>query len=201
MYTLFSGLYEMYNRKEDYYVIILGLDNAGKTTLLERIKATYSSTENVISPEKIGPTVGLNIGTIDLNATCINFWDLGGQHELRRLWKKYYQESHAVLFVVDASDLERIQEAKTIFESIVVTEELEGVPLLLLANKSDKPDSVGLAELKDIFNPVAARLGARDSRVLSVSALRGEGVRDAIDWLAIRLERNRANRPPVMRPL
>ncbi|KAJ3062073.1 ADP-ribosylation factor protein 3 [Podochytrium sp. JEL0797] len=225
MYTLFSGLYEMYHRKEDYYVIILGLDNAGKTTLLERIKSTYASADKAIPIDKIAPTVGLNIGTIDMNATCINFWDLGGQHELRRLWKRYYAESHAVLFVVDACDFERIEEAKEIFgnwlqmqrevqlpafaqpnlanttEQITENEELEGVPLLLLANKSDRPESVGLAQLKDVFNPIASKLGARDSKVMSVSALKGEGVRDAIDWLNLRLERNRANKPPILRPL
>ncbi|KAJ3125077.1 hypothetical protein HK100_011009 [Physocladia obscura] len=60
MYTLLSGLFEMYNRKEDFFVIILGLDNAGKTTLLERIKTTYASNEPIIHPDKIAPTVGLN---------------------------------------------------------------------------------------------------------------------------------------------
>ncbi|KAI8620522.1 ADP-ribosylation factor family-domain-containing protein [Chytriomyces sp. MP71] len=201
MYTLLSGLYDLYNRKEDYYVIILGLDNAGKTTLLERIKSTYSAKEIPIHADKIAPTVGLNIGTIDLNATCINFWDLGGQQELRRLWKKYYSESHAVLFVCDASDLDRIEEARATFETIIATEELEGVPMLLLANKSDKPGAISVAHLKEIFNPVAAKLGARDSKVLSVSALEGTGVREAMDWLFLRLERNRPNRPPILRPL
>ncbi|KAJ3388480.1 ADP-ribosylation factor protein 3 [Entophlyctis sp. JEL0112] len=201
MYTLLTGLYAMFNRKEDFFVIILGLDNAGKSTLLERIKATYSSPDAAVPASKIAPTVGLNIGKIDLGSTCINFWDLGGQRELRRLWKKYYSESHAIVFVVDATDLERIEEARDVFETIVGSEEFEGVPVLLLANKSDRDDAVELSRLKDVFNPVAARLGARDSRVMSVSALRGEGVRDAVDWLAIRLERNRVNRPPVLRPL
>ncbi|TPX78268.1 hypothetical protein CcCBS67573_g00446 [Chytriomyces confervae] len=226
MYTLLSGLYELYTRKEDYFVIILGLDNAGKTTLLERIKSTYSSKEIPIHPDKIAPTVGLNstsrampnqgyesnptllprpiilfaVGTIDLDSTCINFWDLGGQQELRRLWKKYYSESHAVLFVCDASDFERIEEARDTFESVVGTEELEGVPMLLLANKSDKAGAISVANLKELFNPVASKLGARDSKVLSVSALKGEGVREAMDWLILRLERNRVNRPPVLRP-
>ncbi|ORY30453.1 P-loop containing nucleoside triphosphate hydrolase protein [Rhizoclosmatium globosum] len=186
----------MYNRKEDYFVIILGLDNAGKTTLLERIKATYSSTE-----KPVHQTNCTHVGTIDMNATCINFWDLGGQSELRRLWSKYYAESHAILFVVDASDSERIKEAKSIFETITATEELDGLPLLLVANKADKANSMDLAQLKEMFNPIAVNLGARDSTVLSVSALRGQGVREAVDWLAIRLERNRANRPPVLRPL
>ncbi|KAI9310555.1 ADP-ribosylation factor family-domain-containing protein [Zopfochytrium polystomum] len=196
MYTLLSGIYEMYTRKDDFYIIILGLDNAGKTVLLERIKSTYTGAK-AISPDKIGPTVGLNIGKIEVGRVRLNFWDLGGQRELRRLWEKYYSESHAILFVVDSADPDRIEEAKEQFGDIITCKELEGVPLLMLANKSDRPGSISAAGMKHLFNDLALNLGARDSRVMSTSGLKGEGVRDAIDWLFLRLERNRVNRPPI----
>ncbi|KAJ3334087.1 hypothetical protein HDU76_011611 [Blyttiomyces sp. JEL0837] len=198
MYTLLSGLYDQYTRKEEFFIIILGLDNAGKTTLLERIKATYTGAK-ALAPSKVGPTVGLNIGKIEVGRIRLNFWDLGGQSELRRLWDKYYSESHAIVYVIDSSDPDRIEEAKETFESIITNDEIEGIPLLMLANKADKPGSISVPALKEIFNQLALKLGARDSKVMSISALRGEGVRDAIDWLFLRLERNRVNRPPVYR--
>ncbi|RKO88863.1 ADP-ribosylation factor family-domain-containing protein [Blyttiomyces helicus] len=198
MYTLLSGLYKHYTQKEEFYVIILGLDNAGKTTLLERIKSEYSGVPG-LAPEKIAPTVGLNIGKVDISNARVNFWDLGGQRELHSIWEKYYSECHAILFVIDATDKERLDEVKQTFESVISSDEIEGVPVLMLANKQDVPSSLKVHDIKETFNQIALKLGARDSKVLPVSALRGEGVREAVDWLFVRLQRNRTNRPPVYR--
>ncbi|KND02990.1 small GTP-binding protein domain [Spizellomyces punctatus DAOM BR117] len=198
MYTLITGLYKQWTQKEEFYVIILGLDNAGKTTLLERIKSIYLGVAG-LPPEKIAPTVGLNIGKVEINNTRLNFWDLGGQRELHSIWEKYYSECHAIVFVVDATDKERIEEVKETFETVITNDTVEGVPVLMLANKQDVPSALKVHEIKEIFNPIALRLGARDSKVLPVSALKGDGVQEAVDWLFVRLQRNRTNRPPIFR--
>ncbi|KAL1920418.1 uncharacterized protein VTP21DRAFT_795 [Calcarisporiella thermophila] len=198
MYTLFRGLYKYLTRREEYYVIILGLDNAGKTTLLERIKSLYLGVPG-LPPEKIAPTVGLNIGKIDISRARLNFWDLGGQQELHSIWEKYYSECHAIVFVVDSTDKARIEECKNTFEKIITNEEVEGVPVLMLANKQDLPSALRVEEIKEIFNKIALKLGARDSRVLAVSALEGNGVKDAVEWLFVRIQRNRLNRSPIYR--
>ncbi|CAG8643579.1 1438_t:CDS:2, partial [Racocetra fulgida] len=113
------------------------------------------------------------IGKIDVNRSRLNFWDLGGQRELQGIWEKYYSECHAIIFVVDSTDKERIEECKEIFEKIITNEEVEGVPVLMLANKQDLPNSLKVEEIKEIFNKIALKLGARDSRVLPISALEG----------------------------
>ncbi|KAJ1968452.1 ADP-ribosylation factor protein 3 [Dispira parvispora] len=197
MYTLLSGLYKYLTRQEEYYVIILGLDNAGKTTLLERIKTIYTGVRG-LSPDKIGPTVGLNIGKIDIDRSRIKFWDLGGQRELHSIWERYYPESHGIIFVIDATDRERLEECRKTFENIMKQDEVEGVPVLMLANKQDLPVAMAVEEIKEVFNKIAYGLGARDSKVLPVSALAGDGVRDAVEWLHTRLQYNRDNRPPVI---
>ncbi|KAI8821060.1 ADP-ribosylation factor family-domain-containing protein [Fimicolochytrium jonesii] len=196
MYTLFTGLYKQWTQKEEFYVIILGLDNAGKTTLLEKIKSIFLGVPG-LPPEKIGPTVGLNMGKVDIASTRLTFWDLGGQRELHSIWSKYYSECHAIVFVVDACDRERLEEVKTSFESVITNDEVEGVPVLMLANKQDVPSAMRMHEIKEVFNPIAVQLGAKDSKVLGVSALKGDGVKDAVDWLFVRLQRNKVNRPPV----
>ncbi|KAI9026761.1 ADP-ribosylation factor family-domain-containing protein [Hyaloraphidium curvatum] len=200
MYTLFSGLYKHLTQKEEYYVIILGLDNAGKTTLLEKIKSIFSGTPG-IPPEKIAPTVGLNIGKISLadGRSRLNFWDLGGQRDLRSLWEKYYAESHGVVFVIDSGDAERLEECRVAFEKIITSDTTEGVPIIVLANKQDLPNSLKVHEIKEVFNRIALRLGARESAVRGVSALTGENVKEAVEWLADRIQRNRQHRPPVFR--
>ncbi|KAI8370382.1 ADP-ribosylation factor family-domain-containing protein [Radiomyces spectabilis] len=198
MYTLLSGLYNHLTRKEEYYVLIIGLDNAGKTTLLERIKSVFMGVSS-LPPDKIAPTVGLNIGRVDIKSSRINFWDLGGQRDLQSLWERYYSECHAIVFVVDSTDSKRLEECKDTFEKMITNDAVEGVPLLMLANKQDLPDALRVEEIKEVFNKIAVKLGARDSRVLPVSALEGHGVKDAIDWLILRLQRNKMNRPPIFR--
>ncbi|KAG0292051.1 ADP-ribosylation factor protein 3, partial [Dissophora globulifera] len=73
-----------------------------------------------------------------------------------------------------------------------------GVPVLMLANKQDVPTALKLEQIKEIFNQIAERLGARDSRVLPISALEGTGVKDAVEWLFLRVQRNKVNRPPII---
>lgn len=82
------------------------LCNAGKTTLLERLKGTYTGFPG-LEPDKVLPTVGLNVGRLRAFGADFMLWDLGGQSGLRSIWDKYYSDSHAVLFVVDSSTPER----------------------------------------------------------------------------------------------
>ncbi|OAJ39960.1 hypothetical protein BDEG_23751 [Batrachochytrium dendrobatidis JEL423] len=124
MYTLVSGLYKKYTQRQEFFVIILGLDNAGKTTLLERIKSIYNGVPG-LSSENIGPTVGLNIGKVDVKNVRLNFWDLGGQRELRSIWEKYYSECHAIVFVVDSTDRVRIEEVQATLDKVIHNETIE----------------------------------------------------------------------------
>ncbi|KAH6599326.1 hypothetical protein BASA61_002597, partial [Batrachochytrium salamandrivorans] len=186
MYTLLSGLYRKYTQREEFFVIILGLDNAGKTTLLERIKSIFNGVPG-LRPESIAPTVGLNIGKVNVKNITLNFWDLGGQRELQSIWEKYYTECHAIVFVVDSTDRARIEEVKATMERVMQNEIIEGVPMIMLANKQDAPDALKLHEIQHIFNQIAVVLEARDSKALAISALNGSGVRESVDWLHSRL--------------
>ncbi|KAF3424562.1 hypothetical protein E2986_08578 [Frieseomelitta varia] len=170
MYTLLHGLYKYLVQKDEYFILILGLDNAGKTV---RNQKSLDNLWLSMNPSKITTTVGLNIGKIDIAGVRFNFWDLGGQEELRSLWDKYYAESHAVIYIVDSSDREKISESKETFDRVISSEHLIGVPLLVLANKQDVPDCMGVREVKPIFNQNAHLIGRRDCMVMPVSALNG----------------------------
>ncbi|KAK8777145.1 hypothetical protein V5799_029515 [Amblyomma americanum] len=88
MYTLLSGFWKYISQRDEYYVLILGLDNAGKTTYLEQTKTKFTKGYKALNPHKITTTVGLNIGKIDIHGIRLNFWDLGGQDSLQSLWDK-----------------------------------------------------------------------------------------------------------------
>ncbi|KAK6907194.1 hypothetical protein I203_101184 [Kwoniella mangroviensis CBS 8507] len=212
--------------------------------MLEKIKTMYNPTPGM-RPEKIGPTVGQNIGKITLPSTELRFYDLGGQRDIRSIWPKYYDECHAVVFVVDACDQARLTENWEVFDEVLNSPRLLNLPLLLLANKQDSPTSLSVAEIRESFDAwQRARSnretdeedkpkdkgkgkakepadnqegdhsqaeakgqqpgehkqwhdgGAKDERmasldVMGVSALEGTGVRDAVNWLYIRVQNAR----------
>lgn len=151
----------------------------------------------------------------------LKIWDVGGQHSLRGLWQSYYASCHAIVFVIDSSDVGdadltklgdrnaedevdgRLQECRMVLEDVLQHEDTEGVPLLVLANKQDREDCVEVVRIKEglvrkVFE--GEKGGAvRDSRVLPCSALTGTGVKEAVDWLCSRVKWNKEARPPVMR--
>lgn len=140
---------------------------------MEQLKKEYSDSKKGLPPDRIAPTVGQNIGHITINGVLLRLWDIGGQENLRSMWESYYKDAHAVVFVVDSADRERLEECKAALETVVTNEETEGVPILMLANKQDKEDRMEVEDIKEIFNVIAEKMGARDSRVLPISALTG----------------------------
>lgn len=201
MFTLMSGFYKYMFQKEEYSVLILGLDNAGKTTYLEQTKTKFRKSYKMMNPAKITTTVGLNIGQITIGNIRLNFWDLGGQEELQSLWDKYYAESHAVIYIVDSSDHDRLDESKEAFDKMISNESVEGIPLLLLANKQDLQEVISTDDLKALFKESSHKMGRRDVKVMGVSALNGEGVNAGIQWLIECIKRNNINRPPTMKDI
>jgi ADP-ribosylation factor related protein 1 len=190
MYHLLKGFYQYYKQPPQFptrNILILGLDNAGKSTLLEMIKSLYSTT--LFQPDNIRPTIGQNIGRITVGETVklvLAFWDLGGQESLRKIWEEYYRESDALIFVVDATDRGRIEECKDTLgtcvsefsvlriESIISHQDTADIPVLMLANKQDMPNSLKVEEIQQAgFTRIAEALSARDSKVLPISALTG----------------------------
>ncbi|KAL7012792.1 hypothetical protein ACKWTF_015053 [Chironomus riparius] len=144
----------------------------------------------------ITTTVGLNIGEINISGVKLSFWDLGGQKELQSLWDKYYDESHGVIYVIDSNDRDRMNESKELFDRMIKNEYLSGVPLLILANKQDIVDCMGVREIKPVFQQHGHLIGRRDCLTIPTSGLTGDGVEEAIKWLTDAVKRNGILRPP-----
>lgn len=130
------------------HVVVIGLDSAGKTSLLYRLKFK----EFV----KSAPTKGFNMEKIKApvgSSRSITFqvWDVGGQEKLRPLWKSYTRRTDGMVFVVDSSEAERMEEAKVELHKITRTSENQGVPVLILANKQDVPEALSVAEVEKLL--------------------------------------------------
>ncbi|XP_073274680.1 uncharacterized protein [Primulina huaijiensis] len=188
MFSLFYGLWKYTFSKLEFHVLILGIDKAGKTTLLERFKSQYSNLEG-LPPDRIVPTVGLNIGRVEVSNTKLVFWDLGGQPGLRSIWEKYYEEAHAVIFVVDAASPSRFEDSKSALEKVLWHEDLQGAPLLILANKQDLEEAVSSDELARYLD--LKKLDERVYTFQSVSAFDGLGIKESVNWLVDAMERSK----------
>ncbi|XVF53630.1 hypothetical protein PTKIN_Ptkin05aG0114100 [Pterospermum kingtungense] len=188
MFSLFYGLWKYIFSKTEFHVLILGIDKAGKTTLLEKLKSVYSNLEG-LPPDRIVPTVGLNIGRIEVSNSKFVFWDLGGQLGLHSIWEKYYEEAHAVIFVIDAACPSRFEDSKFALEKVLRHEDLQGAPLLILANKQDHSEAVSTEELRRYLD--LKKLDERIYMFEAVSAFDGRGIKEGLEWLVEVMERSK----------
>ena len=111
-------------------------------------------------------------------------------------WHTFLQECHAIIYVVDSSDRERIEQSKETFNSMIKNENVRGVPLLVAANKQDLVDCMGVREVKPLFEANLELVGAREVMPLAPSGLTGDGVVEGIDWVAQCVVRNADVRAP-----
>lgn len=125
----FSSLYNWLLGGREYKVVMVGLDNAGKTTILYRLHLGDVITST--------PTVGANVEEVVHRNVRFQVWDLGGQDKLRKVWSTYYIGAHAIVLVVDSLDRERLATVRDELAALTTNDELRRACLLVLANKQD----------------------------------------------------------------
>nr|KAF6310079.1 ADP ribosylation factor 4 [Myotis myotis] len=157
--SLFSRLFG----KKQMRILMVGLDAAGKTTILYKLKLGEIVTTI--------PTIGFNVETVEYKNICFTVWDVGGQDKIRPLWRHYFQNTQGLIFVVDSNDRERIQ---------------EGV-LLLFANKQDLPNAMAISEMTDKLGLQSLR--NRTWYVQATCATQGTGLYEGLDWLSNELSK------------
>eukprot|EP00964_Phaeocystis_antarctica_P121593 scaffold85257_cov66-Phaeocystis_antarctica.AAC.2 len=187
MFSLIAGFWQALFRKVEFQVLILGLDGAGKTTLLEQMKAIFLG---LLPASKIPPTVGLNIGRMQVNRAKLILWDLGGQTSLRAIWEKYYAEAHGLIYVVDASDPDRFEESRAVLQQLLSHPDLTGIPLLVFANKQDAPGAVSPQEIEACFGLQHSLSSSQSRKVVGAAALTGDGIQESVAWLVESLHKS-----------
>ena len=171
---LLSLLRNLKKDDQELRILMLGLDNSGKTTALKKLAG-----EDINS---ITPTQGFNIKAVQQEGFKLNVWDIGGQKHIRPYWKNYYANTDAVIYMVDSADNRRVDEAAEELEGLLGEEELSGVPCLVFANKQDLPNAMTAAE-------VTEKLGLHNMRnrqwfIQSACATTGDGLYEGLDWLS-----------------
>lgn len=159
-------------------VLLLGLDNAGKSTIVKRIVG-----EDVYDTE---PTLGFTIRTAVIDGITLTLWDIGGQSSLRPYWQNYFSALSALIFVIDAAaGPQRLRDAKAVLNDVLQEERLFGITVLVLANKSDLQSAIPLEEITRVLALDSVK--THDCLMMSCSAITGTGVNEGIEWLVERL--------------
>ncbi|GAA5891109.1 hypothetical protein JCM5296_007381 [Sporobolomyces johnsonii] len=159
-------------------ILMLGLDAAGKTTILYKLKLNQSVTTI--------PTVGFNVETVTYKNVKFNVWDVGGQDKIRPLWRHYYTGTQGLVFVVDSQDRERIDEARTELHKILNDREMKECLLLVFANKQDLPDAMTPTEVTEKLGLL--RMKDRSWYCHPSNALDGDGLFEGLNWLSQNLK-------------
>ncbi|OXK50103.1 hypothetical protein CDL38_02810 [Escherichia coli] len=155
-------------------ILMVGLDAAGKTTILYKLKLGEIVTTI--------PTIGFNVETVEYKNINFTVWDVGGQDKIRPLWRHYFQNTQGLIFVVDSNDRERINEANEELQKMLNEDELRDAVLLVFCNKQDLPNAMSVAEVTDKLGLHSLR--NRKWYIQSTCATSGDGLYEGLDWLS-----------------
>ncbi len=181
-----SSLFPLFDRlvsgKREYRILMLGLDAAGKTTILYRLKLGEVTTTV--------PTIGFNVELVEYKNISFTVWDVGGQSKLRMLWRHYYKDNDALIFVVDSVDKDRLGLAKSELEALLSADEMKETLLLVLANKQDL---AGAMDVQSMANQLDLnQLCSNAWYIQPCVATSGAGLYEGLDWLSSTLQKTKS---------
>ncbi|XP_063066247.1 ADP-ribosylation factor-like protein 3 [Engraulis encrasicolus] len=159
--------------EQEVRILLLGLDNSGKTTLLKQLASEDIS--------HITPTQGFNIKSVASQGFKLNVWDIGGQRKIRPYWRNYYENTDLLIFVIDSADRKRFEETAEELGELLDEDKLSMIPMLIFANKQDLMTAASPAELAEGLKLHSIR--DRIWQIQPCSALSTEGVQDGMVWL------------------
>jgi ADP-ribosylation factor protein 1 len=163
--------------RKEARILMVGLDAAGKTTILYKLKLGEIVTTI--------PTIGFNVETVEYKKISFTVWDVGGQDKIRPLWRHYFQNTQGLIYVVDSNDRERIGEAADELQKMLKEDELRDATLLVFANKQDLPNAMSVSEVTDKLG--LHSIGDRKWYIQSTCATSGDGLYEGLDWLSTAL--------------
>lgn len=179
MGSFVSTVLSWFQGKPDVRILILGLDAAGKTTILLHLSLNQYV-------QQVQPTVAFNLEKVEVGNLKLQIWDLGGQHQLRPFWRLYYKDSHGIIFVIDSADKERIKNCREELKALLQEEELRNVPLLVLANKQDLPNAMNVDEITKELE--LSSIKDRPWTIMPTSAVNGTNIKEGFLWMSETIE-------------
>jgi len=175
---ILSKIIEFFTRsRNNFKILLLGMQNAGKTTILYRL-----SLGQLV---KTTPTIGSNVEELIYENVKFQAWDLGGQESTRSVWDVYYMNTDGVIYVIDSQDENNYEESKNQFHKIIKNSALKNATILIYANKQDLPGAKSVEQI--IKDYQLDNIKNHSWKIQSCSATRGEGLIEGLKWLSEQL--------------
>ena len=171
----YEKIQTFFNKKAN--LLMLGLDSAGKTTLLYKLKL-----DTVVQTI---PTIGFNVENVKYKSLNMTIWDIGGQEKIRPLWRHYYDNVDGVIFIIDSNDHGRFSEVKSELHYLMDEDQLKNVKLLILCNKQDLPESKSACYISE---KIEINKIKQDWYIQQCSALFNTGINEGFEWLYTNIE-------------
>jgi len=176
---------KMKKDEKEARILMLGLDNAGKTTILKKMSDEDIST--------VMPTQGFNVKSLVHEGFKLNVWDIGGQRTIRPYWSNYFESSDVLGYVVDSSDSRRLEESGSELAELLAEDKLGGVPLLVFANKQDLLQAVPADQIQSALK--LDEIKDRPWTIQACSAKEGTGLQEGMEWLVNECSKKHAAAP------
>jgi len=167
----------LFASKKKVDLITCGLDNSGKSTIINHLKPSKHK------EEQLAPTVGYQVESFSKGQVNFKVFDMGGAKKFRNLWEHYYHDVQGVIFVIDTADKIRIVLVKDELQLLIANKELQGLPILFFANKMDIPGALTPHEVAESLD-LADLCHDRPYNIIASNALSGHGIEEGINWLS-----------------
>ncbi|CAD5110898.1 unnamed protein product [Dimorphilus gyrociliatus] len=176
---IFSKLAEWLGvKRKECNIVVVGLDNSGKTTILNKLKPDDSQTSDIV------PTIGFNVENFSSKSLQFNAFDMSGQGRYRNLWEHYYKDCQGVIFVIDSADKLRMPVAKDELDQLIQHPDLvsKRVPVLFFANKMDHRDALSSVKCSTLLK--LDEISNKPWHICASNAITGEGLDEGVNWLS-----------------
>lgn len=175
-------------RKSQAKIVIIGLENSGKSSILSKVKKMKKQLWNKLKKQKnelpaTSPTLGFNVDVFKFQNTTFSLYEIGGKFlKTKQLAKHYFEKNHAVIFVVDSTDRNKIEEVRETLHSVMQDTLLAGCKVLVLANKQDLDESM---ELDEMVKQLKLNEIKQKWQIYGTSAKNGMGLFESFDWISM----------------
>jgi ADP-ribosylation factor-like protein 6 len=166
-----------FNTKKKVDLITCGLDNSGKSTIVNYLKPAKERVEETTA------TIGYQIEHFSKGKVNFKVFDMGGAKKFRELWAHHFRDIQGVVFVIDSADKVRVCLVKNELEIILESKELKNIPILFFANKMDLAGALSPVELDEQLE-LSTHCAGRAYNIIASNALTGGGIDDGIKWLS-----------------
>ncbi|XP_007889237.1 ADP-ribosylation factor-like protein 6 [Callorhinchus milii] len=164
-------------KRREVNVLCLGLDNSGKSTIIDQLKPEHAQTHDIV------PTIGFSVEKFSTSSLSFTVFDMSGQGRYRSLWEHYYKDAQAIIFVIDSGDKLRIVVAKEELDTLLNHPDVKHkrIPILFFANKMDLRDALSSVKVSQMLG--LNNIKDKPWHICASNALKGEGLHEGVEWL------------------